>query len=112
MEAVGHRADQIAMGEIAQPGSAVQVEPTIQRKEVAAKSKLESIRKLGGMARMDPIMHAHATNPKILDILEGLIGSRYQTIRRSAVYEIVRARIAQELSPGFQFEYDVAVCTP
>ena len=74
VEAVGHRADQIAVGKIAQPASAVQVEPTIQRKEETAKSKIESIRKLSSVARTDPIMHAHATNPKILDILEGLIG--------------------------------------
>ena len=74
VEAVGHRADQIAVREIAQPASAVQVEPAIKRKEVAAKSKLESIRKLSSVARTDSIMHAHATNPKILDILEGLIG--------------------------------------
>jgi phytanoyl-CoA hydroxylase len=74
VDAIGGHADQIAVGEIAQPASAVQVEPAIQRKEEAAKSKLEAVRKLSSVARTDPIMHAHATNPKILDILEGLIG--------------------------------------
>lgn len=74
VEAVGARADQIAMGEIAQSASAVQVEPAIQRNEGTAKSKLESVRKLSSAARSDSILHAHATNPKILDILEGLIG--------------------------------------
>ena len=74
VDAVGQRVDQIAVGKIAQPASTVQVEPAIQRKEETTKSKLESIRKLSSVARTDPIMNAHATNPKILDILEGLIG--------------------------------------
>ena len=74
IDAVGKRADQIAVGEIAQPTSAVQIEPAIQRKEETPKSTLESVRKLSSVARTDPIMHAHATNPKILDILEDLIG--------------------------------------
>ena len=112
VDAVGQRADQIAVGEIAQPASAVQVEPAIQREEVAAKSKLESIRKLSSVARTDPIMHAHATNPKILDILEGLIGPDIKLFDDQLLYEIVRAWIAQELSPGFRFERDVEVCTP
>ncbi len=74
VEAVGKRADQIALGEIAQPASAVQIEPAIQRKEETPKSKLQSVRKLSSAARTDSIMLAHATNPKILDILEDLIG--------------------------------------
>ncbi len=74
VQAVGGRADQIAVGEIAQPVSAVQVEPAIKRKEETAKSKIDSIRKLSSVVRTDPIMLAHATNAKILDILEGLIG--------------------------------------
>ena len=74
IEAVGKRADQIAVGDIAQPASAVQVEPAIQRKEETPKSTLESVRKLSSVVRTDPVMHAHAANPKILDILEGLIG--------------------------------------
>ena len=99
-------------GRSPQPASAVQVEPAIQREEVAAKSKLESIRKLSSVARTDPIMHAHATNPKILDILEGLIGPDIKLFDDQLLYEIVRAWIAQELSPGFRFERDVEVCTP
>jgi phytanoyl-CoA hydroxylase len=75
VNAVGKRADQIAVGEVVpEPGFGRQVEPAIQRKEVEAKSTLESIRKLGGLVRTDPVMHAHATNPKILDVLEDLIG--------------------------------------
>ena len=75
VHAVGQRADQIAVGEVVpEPGFGRQVEPAIQRKEVEAKSTLESIRKLGGLVRTDPVMHAHATNPKILDVLEDLIG--------------------------------------
>ena len=75
VRAVGQRADQIAVGEVVpEPGFGRQVEPAIQRNEVEAKSTLESIRKLGGLVRTDPVMHAHATNPKILDVLEDLIG--------------------------------------
>ena len=75
VNAVGGRADQISVGEVVpEAGVGIQVEPSIQRKEEAAKSRLESIRKLGGLVRTDPIMHAHATNPKILDVLEDLIG--------------------------------------
>ena len=75
VQAVGTRADQIAVGEVVpEPGFGRQVEPAIQRKEAEAKSTLESIRKLGGLVRTDPVMHAHATNPKILDVLEDLIG--------------------------------------
>ena len=37
VDAVGQRADQIAVGEVTQPGFGVQVEPSIQRKEEARK---------------------------------------------------------------------------
>lgn len=74
VEAVEKRVDQIAVGEVTHPEFDIQIEPAIQRNGVPAKSKLESIRRLRGLARNDPIMRMHATNPKILDILEGLIG--------------------------------------
>ncbi len=75
VEAVGQRADSIASGQIsAKEGCRIQVEPSIQRGEVTAKSRVESIRKLGGLVRTDPIMNAHGTNPKVIDILADLIG--------------------------------------
>ena len=65
VHAVGKRADQISVGEVVpEAGYGIQVEPAIQRKDEPAKSRLESIRKLGGLVSKDPVMHAHATNQK------------------------------------------------
>lgn len=75
VEAVRQRADLIASGGVTpEPGWGIQVEPSIQRGEEAAKSRVESIRKLGGLVRTDPVMNAHATNPKIMDIIADLLG--------------------------------------
>ena len=75
VEVVRQRADLNASGGVTpEPGWAIQVEPSIQRGEEAAKSRVESIHKLGGLVRTDPVMNAHATNPKIVDIMADLLG--------------------------------------
>ena len=75
VELVGQRADSIASGEVTpEPGYGIQVEPSIERGEVTANSRVESIRKLGGLVRKDLVMNGHGTNPKITDILADLLG--------------------------------------
>ena len=75
VKVVGQRADLIASGGVTpEAGWGIQVEPSIQRGDVEAKSRVESIRKLGGLTRTDPVMNAHATNPKIMDVLADLLG--------------------------------------
>ena len=73
---VKRRADLIASGEAEHvPSQLIQQEPAIHRREVVAKSKINAVRKLGNLARHDEVMRAHATNPKIVDVIADLIGS-------------------------------------
>ena len=75
VEGLKRRADQIAAG-VAEhvPEHCVQVEPAISKGQVQAESRIESIRKLWNLVGYDDVMYAHATNPKILDVLQDLIG--------------------------------------
>ncbi len=69
------RADQIASGEMKHvPEQWIQVEPAIQRGEAEPESRVESIRKLWNLVPYDGVMRAHATNPKIVDVIVDLIG--------------------------------------
>ena len=72
---VKRRADLIASGEAEHvPSQSIQQEPAIQRREVVANSKTDAVRKLGNLVRHDEVMRAHATNPKIVDVIADLIG--------------------------------------
>ena len=75
VEVVRQRADLIGSGGVTpELGRGIQVEPSIQKGQVVAKSPVESIRKLGGLVRTDHVMNTHATNPKIMDIIADLLG--------------------------------------
>jgi ectoine hydroxylase-related dioxygenase (phytanoyl-CoA dioxygenase family) len=67
------RADEIATGKAPHvPDDCVQVEPKIQHGEVTVEDRVLSIRKLYKLHWVDDVMQAHATHPKIVDIIEDL----------------------------------------
>jgi len=72
---VRQRADLIAAGEATHvPQQWIQEEPAIRRGEVVANSKRDAVRKLWHLVPHDEVMRAHATNPKIVDVIVDLLG--------------------------------------
>ncbi len=72
---VRQRADLIAAGEAPHvPQQWIQEEPAIRRGEVVANSKRDAVRKLWCLVPYDEVMRAHATNPKIVDVIVDLLG--------------------------------------
>jgi phytanoyl-CoA hydroxylase len=70
------RADEIARGELPE-GSRItrQVEPAIQRGETKADTYQDSLRKMVGLAlARDDVFEAHAKRPKIVGIMQALLG--------------------------------------
>ncbi|MCZ6681291.1 MAG: phytanoyl-CoA dioxygenase family protein [Candidatus Poribacteria bacterium] len=75
VETLRERADLIASGKAAHvPPRWIQEEPAIRRGEVVAKSKTDAVRKLWSLVLYDEVMRAHATHPKIVDVIVGLLG--------------------------------------
>ena len=73
--ALKDRADLIASGEAAHvPEQWIQVEPSIRKGEIQAESKVESVRKLWRLVAYDDVMRAHATHPKVVDVIVDLLG--------------------------------------
>jgi ectoine hydroxylase-related dioxygenase (phytanoyl-CoA dioxygenase family) len=75
--ALNRRADDIILGEKFPEISArcVQIEPDVKEQIDAGKARsADAVRTLRGTARHDDLFQAHVRNPKILDIVEALIG--------------------------------------
>jgi phytanoyl-CoA hydroxylase len=56
------------------PKEKLQVEPGVVAGEVQAETYADSLRKMSHLAFYDEIFETHARNPKILDIIEALLG--------------------------------------
>ena len=73
---IGERGDQIANGQAEHvPESSVQLEPVFRHGERVVEDRALAVRKLYNLAVYDPVMWAHATNAKIVDIVAALLGS-------------------------------------
>ena len=69
-------ADWIARGEAPHVAeNLLQVEPQVVEGMVQAETYAKSLRKMSHLAFYDSVFEAHARNPKILDIIESLLGS-------------------------------------
>jgi ectoine hydroxylase-related dioxygenase (phytanoyl-CoA dioxygenase family) len=63
------------------PGVRMQIEPAVQRGETAAPSPLEALRKVEGLVENDERFGALARDPRILDVMEALIGPDIKLFR-------------------------------
>ena len=52
----------------------LQVEPDVREGKTAAHTYADSLRKMSHLAFCDEVFEAHARNPKVLDVIESLIG--------------------------------------
>jgi ectoine hydroxylase-related dioxygenase (phytanoyl-CoA dioxygenase family) len=68
------RTDQIILGEVPFPKQYIQVEPAIQRGEVTVASPIDAVRKIWELTVHDELFAAYARHPKILAVVEELIG--------------------------------------
>ena len=75
VEVIKWRADQIASGETKHvPEQGIELELAIENDTVLEKSQVESVCNLSNLVPYDGIMRAHATNPKIVEVIANLIG--------------------------------------
>ncbi len=56
------------------PGERLQVEPRVTQGEAKADNFADSLRKMSHLAFADEVFQAHARNPKVLDVIESLLG--------------------------------------
>lgn len=76
VDALNKRAEWVATG--AAPhicSSHLQVEPKVAQNQTTADSYANSLRKMSHLASADEVFRDHARNPKILDVIESLIGA-------------------------------------
>lgn len=68
-------ADWVASGQATHiTADRLQVEPGVAAGQAQAATYADSLRKMSHLAFSDPIFEAHARNPKILDVIESLLG--------------------------------------
>jgi ectoine hydroxylase-related dioxygenase (phytanoyl-CoA dioxygenase family) len=69
------RAEWVASGEAPHiPNERLQVEPRVVEGVVQAETYADSLRKMSHLAFYDEVFQAHARNPKVLDVIESLLG--------------------------------------
>ncbi|OGG46772.1 MAG: hypothetical protein A3F84_12475 [Candidatus Handelsmanbacteria bacterium RIFCSPLOWO2_12_FULL_64_10] len=75
VETLRRRAEWVASGQASHiPKGNLQVEPRVAQGELQAETYADSLRKMSHLAFFDDTFQAHARNPKVLDIIESLIG--------------------------------------
>ena len=73
------RADLVTSGQLAHiPKEQLQVEPGVVAGEAQAESYAESLRKTSHLAFFDEVLEGHARNPKVLDIVESILGHDFK----------------------------------
>jgi len=73
--ALRQRAEWVSSGEAAHvPKQLLQVEPQVAQGVTQAQTYADSLRKMSHLAFYDEVFAAHARNPKVLDIIESLLG--------------------------------------
>jgi phytanoyl-CoA hydroxylase len=82
VEALLGRLEALVLERLPRPaGVRMQVEPAIQRGEAAAPSPLEALRKVEGLVEHDDQFGALARDPRILDVMQDLIGPDIKLFR-------------------------------
>ena len=98
---LGH-AEWVASGKAAHiPEGQLQIEPRVRAGEAQAENYADSLRKMSHLAFYDEGFENHARNPKILDVIEALLGPRHQTLPGSAFHEAAANWLATRLPSGY-----------
>ena len=73
------RAELAATGQLSHiPKERLQVEPGVVAGEAQAESYADSLRKMSHLAFFDDVLEGHARNPKVLDIVESILGPDFK----------------------------------
>ena len=91
-------AEWVASGEASHiPKGQLQVEPHVVEGKAQAKNYADSLRKMSHLAFYDEGFENHARNPKILDIIESLLGSDIKLYQDQLFYEAAANRFTTTL---------------
>jgi phytanoyl-CoA hydroxylase len=75
IDVLSGRAEWVASGQAAHvPRARLQVEPAVVQGERGAQTYADSLRKMSHMAFYDGVFETHARNPKVLDVIESILG--------------------------------------
>lgn len=75
IEALRQRAEWVAGGQSPRiPKESFQVEPRVAQGELQAETYADSLRRMSHLAFYDDVFRVHARNPRILDVIESLLG--------------------------------------
>ena len=79
VEVLRNRAELVATGQLTHTSKIrLQVEPTVAAGDAQAQSYADSLRKMTQLAFFDKVFEAHGRNPKILDIVECILGPDFK----------------------------------
>jgi phytanoyl-CoA hydroxylase len=82
VEALLTRLEDLVLERVPRPADVrMQVEPSVERGEASASSKLEALRKVEGLVQNDDRFGALARDPRILDVMQALIGPDIKLFR-------------------------------
>lgn len=93
----------------------LQVEPDVEAGKEAADTYAASLRKMSHVAFHDPVFEAHARNPKVLDVIESLLGADLKLYQDQVFMKPPkvgsRQRYHQDMPLGFQIDPpDMVTC--
>ncbi len=72
--ALRRRTEAILLGEVPFPQEYIQVEPALEGEDPQGEARLTSMRKMWNLTRYDPVFKEYARHPKIVAIVQDLIG--------------------------------------
>jgi len=79
VEVLRKRAEQVASGQLPHISKdRIQIEPGVADGDSQAQSYVDSLRKMYHLAFLDKVFESHGRNPKILDIVESILGPDFK----------------------------------
>ena len=116
VETLRKRAEWVASGQASHiPKENLQVEPRVAQGELGADTYADSLRKMNHLAFHDDTFQAHARNPKVLDIVESLLGPDLKLYQDQILMKPPkvgsRQRYHQDMPLGFHIDPpDMVTC--
>lgn len=116
VETLRKRVEWVASGGASHiPKGNLQVEPRVAQGELQAETYADSLRKMSHLAFYDEVFQAHARNPKVLDIIESLLGPDIKLYQDQVFMKSPRIgsrqRYHQDMPLGFHIDPpDMVTC--
>lgn len=109
VEVLRDQSEAVATGQLTHISKeSLQVEPAIATGDSQAQNYADSLRKMSHLAFRDKIFEAHARNPKILDIVESILGPDFKLYQDQVFMKPPRVgsrqRYHQDATAGFHID--------